>query len=137
VEQAASWTPKQPYRQRVYHLEQQSDSSYTSTIYQLKNDSLYIGGHREPALFDNISPDSLELLEGCALELDYSVGVFEGSTNGRNCTNTWGSATYATSEARVYPDSLVSWDRGYNNEGEQVWGAETGGYHFVKLDSGM
>jgi hypothetical protein len=27
---------------------------------------------------------------------------------------------------------MVSWDRGYNDEGEQVWGAEKGGYRFVK-----
>jgi hypothetical protein len=27
---------------------------------------------------------------------------------------------------------LLSWDRGFNTEGVQVWGAEKGGYRFVK-----
>lgn len=137
VEQAAAWTPKKPYRQRVYQLEQLSDSTFKSTMYKLADDSLYIGGHRETSVFDNLSPGQLEQLEGCALTLHFDGTNFFGSTDGRSCTNTWGEATYATSEARVYPDSLISWDRGYNDAGEQVWGAENGGYHFVKLSSGM
>jgi hypothetical protein len=27
---------------------------------------------------------------------------------------------------------MLSWDRGYNADGKQVWGAEKGGYRFVK-----
>jgi hypothetical protein len=27
---------------------------------------------------------------------------------------------------------MISWDRGYNDAGEQVWGAEKGGYIFLK-----
>lgn len=137
VEQVASTTPKIPYRQRIYHLEQVGDSTFTSTIYKLKNDSLYVGGHRNTEVFNSLSPDNLELLDGCALTLHYAGGVFSGSTDGLACTNTWGAAKYATSEATLYPDSLISWNRGYNNAGEQVWGAETGGYHFVKMFSGM
>lgn len=62
VEQTAAWTPKQPYHQCVYQLKQVNDTTFTSTIYKLKNDSLYIGGHRETEVFDRITPDSLEML---------------------------------------------------------------------------
>jgi hypothetical protein len=27
---------------------------------------------------------------------------------------------------------MLSWDRGYNKDDKQVWGAEKGGYRFVK-----
>jgi hypothetical protein len=27
---------------------------------------------------------------------------------------------------------MVSWDRGFDKEGKQVWGAQKGGYRFVK-----
>lgn len=27
---------------------------------------------------------------------------------------------------------MLSWDRGWNDAGEQVWGAEKGGYHFER-----
>jgi hypothetical protein len=30
-------------------------------------------------------------------------------------------------------DMMVSWDRGWNADDKQVWGAEKGGYEFVKL----
>jgi hypothetical protein len=32
----------------------------------------------------------------------------------------------------IWPDRLISWDRGWNDKGQQVWGAEKGGYIFVK-----
>jgi hypothetical protein len=41
-------------------------------------------------------------------------------------------ASYATSEVVIYSDKLISWDRGWNDEGKQVWGAQKGGYVFLK-----
>jgi hypothetical protein len=38
----------------------------------------------------------------------------------------------APEAAIVGPNGMVSWDRGYNDAGQQVWGAEKGGYEFVK-----
>ena len=42
-------------------------------------------------------------------------------------------ASYASSIVTLTPKYLLSWDRGYNKEGEQVWGAEKGGYMFRKI----
>ena len=132
VEQTAAWTPGQPYRQRVYHLEQLTDSTFSSTIMSIPNPENYVGVRNNPELITTLSPDSLTELEGCALILHYENGSFSGETEKGSCLNSWGEATYATSEVVIYPDSLYSWDRGYNNEDEQVWGAENGGYMFVK-----
>jgi hypothetical protein len=41
-------------------------------------------------------------------------------------------ASYATSEVVITDEQLLSWDRGWDANGKQVWGAETGGYIFVK-----
>jgi CpeT protein len=32
----------------------------------------------------------------------------------------------------IFADRLASWDRGWNKEDKQVWGAEKGGYVFIK-----
>ena len=32
-------------------------------------------------------------------------------------------------------NKLVSWDRGWNAEHEQVWGSEKGGYIFDKIEN--
>jgi hypothetical protein len=34
----------------------------------------------------------------------------------------------------VTPSRIVSWDRGFNDDGSQAWGAVDGGYVFDRLD---
>lgn len=133
VEQAAASSKDKPYRQRIYLLRQISPSSFSSTIYKFPNPELYVGGHLSPEKFDDMTPEDLDELEGCELILEYSNNSFIGSTEKGKCLNSWGEATYATSEVEIYPDYMVSWDRGWNDADEHVWGAEKGGYKFVKI----
>lgn len=133
VEQTAASTPNKPYRQRFYHLEQLNDSTFTSSIYSMENPKEYIGGHNDVSIFKDFSIEKLTQLEGCALKLTYRNGIFEGETKEGACKNSWGEATYATSEVRVEKEKMISWDRGWNNAKEQVWGAEKGGYIFDKI----
>ena len=37
-------------------------------------------------------------------------------------------------EVEVTKGRVVSWDRGFDAEGNHIWGAEKGGYEFVKSD---
>lgn len=134
VEQTAAWTPGKPYRQRIYHLEQMNDSTFISSIYKMPTPEKYIGGHLMPEIFDALDSDSLSILEGCALALTFRNGVFSGSTKDGACKNSWGEATYATSEVSISPEIMNSWDRGWNDDKEQVWGAEYGGYAFVRIN---
>ncbi len=135
VEQTAAWTPGKPYRQRIYHLQQLDDTTFTSSIMSMPNPKNYIGGHLNTEIFNQITPDSLTALEGCALTLIYKDEVFEGSTEEGACKNSWGAASYATSIVEISPELLYSWDQGWNDEKEQVWGATSGGYKFVKNDT--
>lgn len=135
VEQTAAWTPGKPYRQRIYHLEQLSDSTFSSSIYKMPRQEIFVGGYLNPEVFVALSPDSLTILEGCALLLTYKNGVFAGRTVEDACKNAWGEANYATSEVNISRDTLNSWDRGWNDKKEQVWGAEKGGYKFVRVET--
>lgn len=132
VEQARADAKHKPYRQRVYRLQQVDDSTFSSTVYSLDSAEWYVGGYKLTKLLDRTAPEKLVLLEGCALTLHHRNGVFVGATDARSCRNNWGQASYATSEVTVRPDRLISWDRGWNEAGEQVWGATKGGYIFVK-----
>jgi len=60
---------------------------------------------------------------------------FVGGTEGKGCASDLRRATYATSEVVVKLDHLTSWDRGFDKSDRQVWGAEKGGYVFLKLPS--
>jgi CpeT protein len=132
VEQASAKKKEKPYRQRVYHLQQQDDSTFISTVCNLDSMHLFIGAYKDVARLNGLHPVDAKPLAGCALILHWRNGRFVGSTHENDCKNTWGKATYATSEVNIGPDGLVSWDRGYDDTHTQVWGAENGGYDFVK-----
>ncbi|MEM7186827.1 MAG: chromophore lyase CpcT/CpeT, partial [Bacteroidota bacterium] len=99
-------------------------------------DSLWIGKWRTPEAFDSISPNDLELREGCAVILQ-RVGDqhFAGQTNSDRCKSTLRGASYATSKVTILSDRIESWDQGFDSEGVQVWGAEQGGYVFDRINN--
>ena len=132
VEQAAATSKGKPYRQRVYHVQELNDSTFTSDILTIKGGEQLFSAYKDPMMLALLSPDSLDVLDGCTITLYRRGSVYAGGTNGRDCSNAWGKATYATSEVSIRTDRMVSWDRGYNLAGEQVWGAEKGGYVFIK-----
>ncbi len=137
VEQAAAAAPDRPYRQRVYRLALRDDGALESQVYELPGDPLrFAGWHVAPTLFDALSPTDLAKKEGCTVVLRRrGDGVFVGGTQGRACPSSLHGAAYTTSEVTISPDRIVSWDRGFDTDGRQVWGATAGGYVFVKVRS--
>jgi hypothetical protein len=136
VEQAAAGYLDRPYRQRVYHLVQYDDSTYCSEVYVMPAPLRFAGAWREENPLAGLTLDSLAARTGCTIFLrPEGDSAFVGSTRDRDCLSSLRGASYATSEVRITPAELYSWDRGFNDEGEQVWGAVTGGYRFLKLKS--
>lgn len=132
VEQATAESKAKPYRQRVYHLQQVDDSTFTSSILSIKGGASWFGAYADPVKLASLPADSLVAMEGCTITLHRRGTAYVGSTHQRDCPNQRSGASYATSEVTVLPDRMISWDRGYNDAGEQVWGAEQGGYIFRK-----
>lgn len=133
VEQAIASAPEKPYRQRVYHLYLQDDTTIVSKVYELKSPAQYIGGWKDESKLATIHPDSLVDRIGCGIYLHKKdEGIFSGSTPGKECLSTLRGATYATSEVTIYPGKLISWDRGWDKDDKQVWGAVKSGYIFIK-----
>lgn len=132
VEQAAAESKAKPYRQRVYRLTEVNDSTFRSEIFTIRHGERFFGAYKDFALLAQLHPDSIDVMEGCAITLRRHKGIYSGSTNGRDCPNSRNGAAYATSEVTIRSDRMVSWDRGYDASGRQVWGAEKGGYVFMK-----
>ncbi len=131
VEQALSSKKDKPYRQRIYCVSQKGRNKYQSAVYTLNTPQLYIG---KPDLVNSLEKDSIHLKEGCTVYLTYNEGgYFEGATHEKDCPSELYGASYATSTVQVHPEMLLSWDRGYSSDGKQVWGAEKGGYKFIKI----
>jgi len=134
VEQAAAARLDRPYRQRVYHVTQSSDGSFASEVFTIPGALRFAGAWDKPEPLAALAPDSLSVREGCAVILRWKENEgFAGAIEGQGCASDLRGASYATSEVIVKTDRLVSWDRGFDKNGKQVWGAEKGGYVFLKL----
>ncbi len=132
VEQALVSTPDKPYRQRIYQVEALLGDSFRSAVYLLPVEREAIGMSSDPAFFDQWEPEDLSIRDGCAVFLTYSDGVYAGATKGQECKSSLRGASFATSKVSISADGIVSWDQGFDLVGDQVWGAEKGGYIFKR-----
>lgn len=133
VEQAIAANQEKPYRQRAYHLYIGDDTTIISKVFELKNPSQYIGAWKDANKLKNITVDSLIDRQGCGILLHKQKNnVYTGATPGKQCLSSLRGATYATSEVSIYSDRLLSWDRGWDANDKQVWGAVKSGYIFIK-----
>lgn len=132
VEQAATNTIDKPYRQRVYKLTINQNHIFESSIFELAHPDKFIHAWTRPDIFKQINPDSLTPRQGCAVILKKANGCYSGSTKDKDCKSTLRGAAYATSQVNVCPDQIISWDQGWDNNDQQVWGAEVKGYIFKR-----
>lgn len=135
VEQAAAEARDAPYRQRVYQLaEASTPGRVESRVFELPGDPLsFAGAWRDPSRLDVLTPASLVPRQGCTVVVArLPDGTWSGSTLGDRCRSTLRGASYATSEVTISAHELRSWDRGFDAEGKQVWGAVKGPYRFLK-----
>ena len=133
IEQAVAESKDKPYRQRVYQLRKRNDGKIESLVYTILDPLRFAGDYKKEFPLLRLTPDSLILKEGCEVVLyQADNGYFEGSTVDKNCGSDLRGASYATSEVLIDKDKMISWDRGFDENGNQVWGATDGGYIFKK-----
>ncbi|MGE3180048.1 MAG: chromophore lyase CpcT/CpeT [Phycisphaerae bacterium] len=135
IEQSAADRRDQPYRQRVYRLREAEKDVYLSEIYELPApESRFVGACDDLTKLDTLTPAQLSLRAGCTVYLQRDPGGgFAGSTRGTGCESRLAEASYATSEVVITEDLLQSWDRGFDADHQQVWGATKGPYIFVRM----
>lgn len=90
-------------------------------------------------LADKLTKEGSVHKEGCDIKI---IKVFQkdekpilyGSTNESDCVATFRGSTYTKVQFLILPQFLVSWERGYNDKDEQVWGPTQGPYIFFKVN---
>lgn len=125
-----------PYRQRLYAVETVDATTARTVVYTL-TDAPAWGGFCDEGTATPVSEGTHEERRGCGVTLTWDAAEerFEGGTVGTDCETSLGG-DYASSEVTVTADRIVSWDRGFDLDGTQVWGATGGGYVFVRRDGG-
>ncbi len=132
VEQAVSAQQNKPYRQRIYKLSKEG-TQFISKVYTLQNEEDFIGKWRTPDFFDKYKPEELLIeREGCAVYLRKFGDSYIGKTQNTDCRSNLRGASYATSVVTVKSGQIESWDRGFDSQNKQVWGATNGAYIFNK-----
>lgn len=57
--------------------------------------------------------------------------LYKGSTPPEGFPNSWSGATYCTSDLSIHKNGEVHiWDKGFDDDGNQVWGTKAGPYEF-------
>jgi hypothetical protein len=136
VEQARADALERPYRQRVYRLFRREDGDLESAVYELPGDPLqYVGAWKDRRPLAGLNPNDLVPKTGCSIVMRREGARFVGGTVGKGCASTRQGAAYTTSEITLEEGLLVSWDRGFDEKDQQVWGATRGGYRFHRIKS--
>jgi len=135
VEQAVASKMDKPYRQRVYRVSQLPDGTFESSVFTFPEPLKYAGDWKKDNPLVGLSPSDLIERKGCSVFLvKNNDGSFSGGTRGKGCECDLRNAKYASSEVVINKEGMKSWDRGFNESDEQVWGATKGGYVFKKIN---
>ncbi len=135
LEQALADAPAHPYRQLVYQLATRPDHTLEARIFELRDPVAATGAWKDPTLLAKLTPANLVPREGCTLVLRLQPGgTFKGGTEGRGCASTLRGASYSTIETVISNLQIVTWERGFNAAGTQVWGSIHGGYVFKRVE---
>lgn len=134
-----------PYRQRLYVVEPVDATSARSRVFELADPKAMVGACDEKSPRKLLASDAVERA-GCVVEMHFTTDGFLGHTpdqrwsgtafvddpKGQRCASDFQGSTYASTEVKLDSAGLFSWDRGWDDAGQQVWGATKGAYHFVR-----
>jgi len=136
VEQALSLSLDAPYRQRVIKLslDAMNPRGVVSSIYEIN-----LSGE-QVLHFCSKKPEERVMSWAqlkdvhCSVYMQKKYDLWVGETQSAKCPNDYGDAKFVSSKVRLSKTGMYSWDRGWDAEGNQVWGAIKGGYNFEKMD---
>jgi hypothetical protein len=134
LEQATADEPHQPYRQRIYRLVDYGAGVVEGIVFEFAGAPLvYAGAWKDTSRLNALDPSLLLPRMGCTVHLkpagqDRFVSLLIGNT----CHSDLRGAAEVTSEFTLTSGMIETWDRGYNESGEQIWGPRAGPYQFIE-----
>jgi hypothetical protein len=128
------------YRPRILHLFDPGENPETLRVqyYMPEDFDAVLGAGRDRDRLKSLTPDQLELLPACALDVTWEAsagGAYRFRTTARSrCRFTYQNRTYQVDLGfEAAPDQFLSRDRGIDPEtGKAIWGALLGPYQFTK-----
>lgn len=134
LEQAYTVAPNEPYRIRV--LQVVVEKKKLRIVYKdLVNSKKFIGATLDQIKLREINSSSLNLMEGCALDITCTESKFNGLIEpGCKCIiNINKTKTYLQSQFYIDNLGMRTWDQGFDVETKEIcWGSLAGPFEFKK-----
>lgn len=137
LEQAYDFLLNKPYRLRVLKFNLVEDRIELEN-YKVKDEANFYGAARNLDLLKQLTPEDIELLSGCDMNIVWTGNSFKGEIKpGKACiVERKGRKTYLDNSFEVDQEKLISLDRGLDPETDElVWGSIAGPFHFTRLRS--
>ena len=139
LEQAISVRQDRPYRVRLIKLEYDNDTdTIISKNFEPSDTAQFVGAcSRAKKNTDKIVVSFTEFSDPkCIVTMKKQGELYVGGTSKQGCLSTHSGASTFSSEVTIGTDYISSWDRGWDSNGNQVWGAVKGPYVFKKVAPG-
>ena len=127
----------QPYRLRVIKLSLVEDRIELEN-YKVKEQEKFYGASRDPELLSTLTPDLIEKMDGCDMDVTWTGNSFLGKIKpGKACiVERKGKVTYLDNSFEITENKLISYDRGRDPETDElVWGSVAGPFEFYPTQS--
>jgi hypothetical protein len=132
-EQALSLTLNRPYRQRFLQIASTVDNRVESISYKPTHPEAWIGLCNQPNVDRTVPlPELGETV--CTLILQRNGEGYVGTTPEEGCTANYRGAVRITNQVQLTQGTMETWDRGFDAQGQQVWGASDESYQYRDID---
>jgi len=137
-EQALTTKLTQPYRQRVLFIAASPpfSNSVVSLSHKLAEPAKWIGFCNQSNSQRLLQLDQDLGEKVCSVYLEKSTDGYKGETPPQGCPANVRGAVRITNTVELNPDGMNTWDRGFDANGKQVWGAQSESYQFRRKEGG-
>jgi hypothetical protein len=132
-EQALSDKLSQPYRQRFLQITPSADGTQVESIaFKPENPELWIGlcDRRDREIPPNQFGEAV-----CRVFLRPDGDGYAGNTPEEGCPTNFRGAVRITNTVILRRSAMETWDRGFDADGKQVWGAREDSYQFRDIET--
>jgi hypothetical protein len=133
-EQALTSNLSKPYRQRFLQITSSpSTQSVRSLSFRPTSTGAFAGLCNKPLPERSVKMSDLGSYV-CSVFLKPVGDTYLGNTPINGCPANYRGASRITNRIELTPTGMNTWDRGFDANGNQVWGAKTESYQFRRVD---
>lgn len=133
-EQALTNNLSKPYRQRFLQISSSpSTQSVRSLSFRPTNATTFAGWCNKPSVERTLKLGDMGTYV-CSVFLKPAGNTYIGSTPINGCAANYKGAVRITNRIELTPTGMNTWDRGFDADGKQVWGAKTESYQYHRLE---